>query len=147
VAGWIEDYALIGDMQSAALICRDGSVDWFCLPRFDSPACFAALLGDERRHRHWRLAPGARLPRARFVPAAISSVPAQRTPDAISVRSPVQLAGADLAHRATFRVEPGQRIPFVLTWSPSHLDPPEPALNLGKHACHHIRRESHEHAG
>ena len=52
----IEDYALIGDMQSAALVSRDGSVDWLCLPRFDSPACFAALLGTDR-HGHWRIAP------------------------------------------------------------------------------------------
>jgi GH15 family glucan-1,4-alpha-glucosidase len=56
--GMIEDYALIGDMQSAALISRDGSVDWLCVPRFDSPACFAALLGDDR-HGHWSLAPAA----------------------------------------------------------------------------------------
>ena len=52
----IEDYALIGDLHSAALVSRDGSVDWLCLPRFDSAACFAALLGDDR-HGHWRIPP------------------------------------------------------------------------------------------
>ncbi|MET7571625.1 glycoside hydrolase family 15 protein [Streptomyces sp. NPDC005492] len=52
----IEDYALIGDEQTAALIGMDGSVDWLCLPRFDSAACFARLLGDEE-NGHWRIAP------------------------------------------------------------------------------------------
>ncbi|TQJ87183.1 glycoside hydrolase family 15 protein [Streptomyces sp. SLBN-31] len=52
----IEDYALIGDEQTAALVGRDGSVDWLCLPRFDSAACFARLLGDEE-NGHWRIAP------------------------------------------------------------------------------------------
>ena len=52
----IEDYALVGDMQSAALIGRNGSIDWLCLPRFDSPACFAALLGDEN-NGSWRIGP------------------------------------------------------------------------------------------
>jgi GH15 family glucan-1,4-alpha-glucosidase len=52
----IEDYGLIGDMEAAALVGRDGAVDWLCLPRFDSPSCFSALLGDER-HGRWRLAP------------------------------------------------------------------------------------------
>ena len=56
MAGLIEDYALIGDMQTAALVGRDGSVDWLCLPRFDSDACFAALLGDERNGQ-WRICP------------------------------------------------------------------------------------------
>jgi GH15 family glucan-1,4-alpha-glucosidase len=52
----IEDYALLGDRRSAALVSRTGSVDWLCWPRFDSDACFAALLGD-RRHGCWRIAP------------------------------------------------------------------------------------------
>ncbi|MGF6589848.1 glycoside hydrolase family 15 protein [Pseudomonas sp. 2835] len=54
--GLIEDYALLGNCRSAALVGRDGSLDWLCLPRFDSPAVFAALLGDEENGR-WRLAP------------------------------------------------------------------------------------------
>ncbi|MEU5462129.1 glycoside hydrolase family 15 protein [Streptomyces althioticus] len=52
----IEDYALIGDEQTAALVGTDGSIDWLCLPRFDSAACFARLLGDEN-NGHWRIAP------------------------------------------------------------------------------------------
>ncbi|HEX8416139.1 MAG TPA: trehalase-like domain-containing protein, partial [Methylobacterium sp.] len=56
MAGRIEDYALVGDGRTAALIARDGSVDWLCWPRFDSAACFASLLGTQD-HGFWRLAP------------------------------------------------------------------------------------------
>jgi len=52
----IEDYGLIGDLESAALVSRAGTIDWLCLPRFDSASCFAALLGDDR-HGRWLLAP------------------------------------------------------------------------------------------
>ncbi|MEV8587492.1 glycoside hydrolase family 15 protein [Streptomyces sp. NPDC051180] len=69
MAGRIEDYALIGDMQTAALVCRDGSVDWLCLPRFDSHAVFAGLLGTEE-HGFWRVGPAG--------PADAEPAPADR---------------------------------------------------------------------
>lgn len=56
MASRIEDYAIIGDCETAALVARNGSIDWLCWPRFDSPACFAALLGS-RDNGHWRIAP------------------------------------------------------------------------------------------
>ena len=58
----IEDYGLIGDLQTAALVGADGSIDWLCFPRFDSGACFAALLGTERNGR-WQIAPDCRIDR------------------------------------------------------------------------------------
>jgi GH15 family glucan-1,4-alpha-glucosidase len=61
----IEDYAMIGDCETAALVARNGSIDWLCWPRFDSPACFAALLGS-KENGYWRIAPverGARIRR------------------------------------------------------------------------------------
>ena len=53
----IEDYALLSDLHTAALVSTGGSIDWLCLPRFDSPAAFTALLGNDEKG-HWTLAPG-----------------------------------------------------------------------------------------
>ena len=57
----IEDYAIIGNCETVALVGRDGSIDWLGLPRFDSAACFAALLG-EPKHGRWLVAPDGRDP-------------------------------------------------------------------------------------
>ena len=184
----IEDYGLIGDLQTAALVGRDGSIDWLCFPRFDSGACFAALLGDERNGR-WRLAPACEVARVerryqgrslvhelefhtehgsvrvldfmpprgtdpdvvRIVEGVEGSVPmrmelvlrfdygsvvpwvtrldddtriAVAGPDAIALRTPIPLRGENLSTVGEFTVEPGERIPFVLTWFQSHHEPP-----------------------
>jgi GH15 family glucan-1,4-alpha-glucosidase len=60
----IEDYALLGDLQTAVLVHRTGSIDWCCFPRFDSAACFAALLG-EPEHGRWLLAPATETRRSK----------------------------------------------------------------------------------
>ncbi len=184
----IEDYALLGDLQTAALVGRDGSVDWLCLPRFDSGACFAALLGDERNGR-WLLAPtdeGARATRRYlddtlvletmwetdagtvrvldFMPPrgeapdvvriieGVSGRVELRTelvirldygrvvpwvrrldgdtllaiagPDALCLRTPVDVGGEDMKTVGKFTVAEGRRVPFVLTWYPSFRDLP-----------------------
>ena len=185
----IEDYALLGDLQTAALVGCDGSVDWLCLPRFDSGACFAALLGDERNGR-WLIAPADRQARATrryvddtlilettweteggavrvldFMPPrgeapdvvriveGVSGrvemrmelairfdygrvVPWVRRldgdtrlaiagPDALCLRTPVEVGGEDMKTVATFTVAEGRRVPFVLTWYPSFRDLPK----------------------
>src|SRR5438445_2439658 len=65
----IEDYALIGDCETVALVSRAGSIDWLCFPRFDSGACFAALLG-RPEHGRWLLAPAVPIlaTRRRYLP-------------------------------------------------------------------------------
>ena len=185
---WIEDYGLIGDLQTAALVGRNGSIDWLCFPRFDSGACFAALLGNEENGR-WLLAPDCEIERVerryrdhslvheldfhtehgsvrvidfmpprgqapdvvRIVEGLEGSVPMRMElvlrfdygcivpwvrrleddtriaiagPDAVAFRTPVDVRGENLSTVADFTVEPGERIPFVLTWFPSHVDPP-----------------------
>jgi GH15 family glucan-1,4-alpha-glucosidase len=78
----IEDYALIGDLSTAALVGRDGSIDWLCWPRFDSDACFAALLGNEK-NGHWRIAPKgpSRCVSRRYRPGTLILETLLETPD------------------------------------------------------------------
>jgi len=187
VASRIEDYAIVGDMQSVALVSADGSVDWLCLPRFDSDACFAALLGDER-NGSWRIAPAGRATATRqyagdtliletlwetgtgaarvidFMPprngdhpslirivegvrgtvemeasvrvrfgygkvlpwvyALPRGIRAIAGPDSAWLDTPVKLNGTDFAHHASFTVSGGQRVPFTLTYLPSHISEP-----------------------
>jgi GH15 family glucan-1,4-alpha-glucosidase len=185
----IEDYALLGDLQTAALVSNTGSIDWLCFPRFDSPACFAALL-DDRDAGHWTVAPvgGGTCTSRRYVEDTLVLETEWRTPegtvrvidfmpprghapdvirivegvdgavamhsqlrlrfdygrvvpwvrhhgdgmeavagpDSVRLRTPVPTSGHELSTVSDFTVRPGDRVPFVLTWSPSHLPAPEP---------------------
>jgi GH15 family glucan-1,4-alpha-glucosidase len=187
----IEEYGLIGDCETAALVGRDGSIDWLCWPAFDSDACFAALLGTENNGR-WLIAPEGeiksvtrrywdetliletRIETADGVVALIDFMPprgkasdivrlvrgvegrvtmrmqlvirfgfgvdipwVKRTEDRSALlaiagqdmtvlRTPVETRGEDMTTVADFEVKAGETVPFVLTYGPSHLDPPDP---------------------
>lgn len=185
----IEDYAMIGDTESAALVGKNGSIDWLCAPRFDSPAFFAALLGTEA-NGHWQIAPVGEVRRVerryrqgtvvletdfetddgavrlvdcmpphdghadlvRVVEGVRGRVAMQMRlaprfdygrllpslgridqgafavagPDAVCLRTPVDLRDDGAAASATFTVSAGERVPFHLVWYPSHLPRPEP---------------------
>jgi GH15 family glucan-1,4-alpha-glucosidase len=180
----IEDYALVGDLQTAALVGRSGSVDWLPFPRFDSSSCFGALLGG-REHGRWLIAPVSGgpatdrryregtlvlesewrtregcvrvidfMPQRETMPDIVrivegvdgavqmrtelvlrldygSIVPWVRRldersllavggPDGLLLRTPVALRPDGLTHTAEFTVRAGERVPFTLTWFPSH---------------------------
>ena len=187
----IEDYALLGDLQTAALVSTSGSIDWLCLPKFDSPACFAALL-DTPEAGHWTLAPAGggtcttrryvddtlvletewrshagtvrvidfMPPRGhapdvvRIVEGVHGAVPMRSElllrfdygrvvpwvrhhgdrmeaiagPDRVRLRTPAPTQGHELSTVSDFTVRAGDRVPFVLTWNPSH-EPPPKAVN------------------
>ena len=183
----IEDYALLGDLHTAALVDRTGSIDWLCVPRFDSPACFAALLDTPEAGR-WLLAPASGGPSTRrgyrgetlvldtewdtpdgavrvtdFMPVrgeapdvvrivqglsgAVpmygelrlrfdyghiipwvrnvgGAIEAIAGPDAAWLRTNAPLVGRDFRTISEFTIRAGETVPFVLTWSPSHLKRP-----------------------
>ncbi len=185
----IEDYALLGDLQTAALVSSSGSIDWLCLPRFDSPACFAALL-DTQDAGYWILAPAGAgaCTRRRYVKDTLvletewaaggttvrvidfmpprghapdvvrivegvhgtvqmhselrlrfdygcvvpwvrhhaDRVEAVAGPDRVRLRTPAPTRGQDLSTVSDFTVRAGDRVPFVLTWNPSHEPAPKP---------------------
>jgi GH15 family glucan-1,4-alpha-glucosidase len=185
----IEDYGFLSDTQTAALVARDGSIDWLCFPRFDSGACFAALLGEKKNGR-WMIAPVAEVERCtrqyrgdtlilettletsdgtfrlidfmpprgtnpdiirivegvrgttalrmelviRFDYGSIvpwvrkrdSGLQAIAGPNALILRTPIKTRGENLTTVAEFEITEGQRIPFVLTWFPSHERAPRP---------------------
>jgi GH15 family glucan-1,4-alpha-glucosidase len=115
----IEDYGLIGDMHTCALVGIDGSIDWLCLPRFDSPACFASLLGTEANGR-WRIAPAAKIAaaRRRYRPATLVLETELETADGV-VRI-VDCMPPRASHPRIVRVVEGVRgtLPMTLELNP-----------------------------
>ena len=138
----LDDYALVGDTETAGLVGIDGSIDWLCLPRFDAPACFAALLGGPE-HGRWLIAPagGVRRVQRRYRPGTLvletvwetedgivrvvdCMPPRDRIPDALRLRTPIVLHGVNLTTVAQFTVQEGDVVPFGLSWHPSHEEAP-----------------------
>jgi GH15 family glucan-1,4-alpha-glucosidase len=184
----IEDYGFLSDTETAALVSRDGSIDWLCMPRFDSGACFARLLGTAE-NGYWKISPKGevlktsrryrgdtlilemefetaegcvrltdcmplrdeypdivrtvegvrgqvememclvlRFDYGRLVPwvqRVNGGITAMAGPDAIILRSDVELRGQELSTVANFFIRAGESKAFVLTWYPSHKPPPE----------------------
>src|SRR6266851_4738996 len=122
----IEDYAIIADCRSAALVAKDGSIDWLCLPRIDSDACFAALLGS-REHGRWQIAPagGVRHVGRRYRERTLILETEYGTEEgSVTLVDLMPISGQGLTPVARFSVGEGERIPFVLTWAPSHVPDP-----------------------
>jgi len=186
----VENYALIADRYTGALVSREGSIDWLCLPRFDSGACFASLLGTAE-HGRWLIAPSETIRRTtrryrqgtlildtdhetatgmvrvtdcmsvasgrpdvvRIVTGKRGRVPMRMEivvrfdygsivpwvrptggawlaiagPDAVELRTPFELRRDDARTVAEFEVTEGQTLASILTWYPSHEDPPSRA--------------------
>ncbi len=128
----IEDYALIGNTRTAALVGRDGSIDWLCMPRFDSGACFAALLGD-REHGRWLITPRSKIRRIRRhyrdstlvletefetsegVVAICDFMPIQESPNQVDLVRVVEGRKGTVTMRmeAIFRFDYGSIVPWV----------------------------------
>ena len=103
----IEDYAIIGDTTTVALVDAGGSVDWWCVPRVDSGACFAALLGDPS-HGRWLLAPKGEVTRRtrRYIPETLVLETTWETPTGTAVVSDFMSPGEE--HSTVFRIVEGR---------------------------------------
>src|SRR5215469_10285881 len=127
----IAEYGLLADCNSAALVDRDGSIGWLCLPRYDSPAVFAQILDPEGGH--WQIRPsGAYRSERRYLPGTLvfrTTESGGRTfggPNQVVVSAGVPTAIRDSTMSATFTVSAGDRLGFALQWSPPEGPAPEP---------------------
>lgn len=118
--GLIEDYGVIGETQTAALVGRNGSIDWACLPSFDSPAVFAGLLGTEE-HGFWRLGP-VNGPGGRPAPADRPDVPGRPTPQGYTGRGRPEACPAAFTQPTLARTHD----------SPDERSPRSRGLHLGR---------------